>query len=225
MSRTPEFDHDELRRILDQELPNMGLAAHIDAQARARLMLYLAELLRWNRTHNLSAVRDPEEALGRHLLDSLALLPYLPANRPVYDIGSGAGLPGIPLAIARPQQHFVLVEPAGKRVAFLRHVLTLLGLSSVQVLARRAEDLPFVEKMLLVSRATAELAEFLRMVRACLQPGVALLLAKGPAWPEEVAKLPPAWAERFVVQSLTVPGQPPRFALYAELDSLGAPNH
>ncbi|MEY2342261.1 16S rRNA (guanine(527)-N(7))-methyltransferase RsmG [Acidithiobacillus sp. IBUN Pt1247-S3] len=226
MPRSPEIDQHVLRMQLDEGLRAMELDGQIDTRARERLLLYLTELMRWNQTHNLSAVRDPVAAINRHLLDSLALLSFLPVDRPVYDIGSGAGLPGIPLAIARPQQRFVLVEPAGKRVAFLRHVLALLGLAEqVQVLAQRAEELPYVEQMVLTSRATAELAEFLRIVHGCLQPGIALLLAKGPAWAEELTKLPPAWAERFVALPLSVPGQPPRFVLFAELGNVGLPSH
>ncbi len=225
MPRIPEMDGNALRQSLDQGLLAMDLDQEISPQARERLLRYLAELMSWNRTHNLTAIRDPSAAVYRHLLDSMALLPFLPKDRPVYDIGSGAGLPGIPLAVARPQQPFVLVEPAGKRVAFLRHVLSLLGLEQVEVRAQRAEELRYVDGMVLVSRATAELAEFLVMTQSCLQPGVALLLAKGPSWAEEMSRLPPDWAARFVAQPLTVPGQPPRFALCAELESAASSSH
>ncbi len=212
-------DGEGLRRVLDQGLQAMQLDAQLDEQARLRLLQYLAELLRWNKVHNLSAIHDAEIALHRHLLDSLALLSYLPPVRPVYDIGSGAGLPGIPMAIVRPQQPFVLVEPAGKRVAFLRHVLLLLGLENVDVLPTRAETLSCVPEMVLVSRATAELADFLSLLQGCLRPGVSLLLAKGPAWSAEMERLAPIWAERFRVHPLRVPHQPPRFVLCADIES------
>ncbi len=214
-----------LRQRLDQGLLDMGLDGEIDPLARERLLRYLEELMLWNRTHNLTAIREPAAAIYRHLLDSLSLLPFLPSGRPVYDIGSGAGLPGIPLAIARPQQSFVLVEPAGKRVAFLRHVLPLLDLEQVRIYPQRAEELRYVDRMVLVSRATAALADFLVMVEGCLQPGVAFLLAKGPAWAEELRALPAEWAARFVAQPLAVPGQPPRFALCAELGGTGLASH
>ncbi|WP_312262441.1 16S rRNA (guanine(527)-N(7))-methyltransferase RsmG [Candidatus Igneacidithiobacillus taiwanensis] len=207
----------QLGQHLEQGLVAMGLDAEIDALARQRLLHYLVELLRWNRVHNLSAIQDPQVAVERHLLDSLSFLPFLPAHRPVYDIGSGAGLPGIPLAIARPQQAFTLVEPAAKRVAFLRHSIALLGLPAVTVFPQRAEKLPTAPQMVLVSRATAELADFLQMVAACLQPGTLLLLAKGPAWPQELARLPEEWKPRFVAHPIAVPGQPQRFLLQAQV--------
>ena len=114
----------------------MGIDLPVDAPHR--LIDYLGLLSHWNRAFNLTAVRDSDEMLSKHLLDSLAVLPYIGEGM-VLDVGSGAGLPGIPLAIAQPQNHFVLIDSNGKKTRFLTQVKITLGLDNVEVVNQRVE--------------------------------------------------------------------------------------
>jgi len=149
-------------------------------QARA-LARFLELLARWNRVHNLTAIRDPQAAVERHLLESLALAPLLRGER-VADIGTGAGLPGMPLAIAEPSRHFTLIESRAKRVAFLRHVAGDLGLANVTVAHGRAEDLrPEQPFDTVLARAVAPPAELLALSAPLVAPkGVAVLSTTEP---------------------------------------------
>lgn len=208
----PSVSAKHLAEKLASGLEVMGLEAVTVAQ-RDLLVRYLLLLQRWNATHNLTAVRDPLAMVSRHLLDSLALLPLLPAGR-IVDIGSGAGLPGIPLAICRPQSLVVLVEPAAKRVAFLRTVIAELGLANLQVVpygseAYQPEALPDV----IVSRATAPLVRLDTMTRH-LQGAQTLVLAlKGPGVEDEIAEWPRASTLCLRRHALCVPDAPPRTLL------------
>ncbi len=206
------FPYSAARACLDDGLARMGLEA-VDKGTREALLIYLAEMLRWGKVHNLTGVVEPLDMVRRHLLDSLAFLPFLPAGA-VVDVGSGAGLPGIPLAAARPEQEFFLVEPGVKRAAFLQHIRARLQLSSVMVCAARVEsaDLP-ASPDVLVSRATAPVPRFLRMVDHLLRPGTRLLLAKGPGWQAEIAQCPPEVTGDLGVHHLEIPGIPGRVIL------------
>ncbi|MCE5393126.1 MAG: 16S rRNA (guanine(527)-N(7))-methyltransferase RsmG [Acidithiobacillus sp.] len=186
---------ESLRTLLDAGLQRLGLAEQVPEATRSNLLLYVEELERWNRTHNLTAVRDRFQMVSRHLLDSLTFVQKLPDEVAILDIGSGAGLPGIPLAMLRPAQTVVLVEPAVKKVAFLRHVLGRLSLTNVQVAPYRVEDLQFDGGAVLISRATAEVADFLQMTQHLLEPGREILLAKGPRWAVELERCPRQWQE------------------------------
>lgn len=115
------------------------MAIDLPELSRHRMIDYLGLLTHWNRAFNLTAVRDPADMLSRHLLDSLAVLPFIGAGR-IADVGSGAGLPGIPLAIAMPQDHFVLIDSNGKKARFLTQAKITLGLDNVEVVNQRVED-------------------------------------------------------------------------------------
>lgn len=167
----------------------LGLEATLDAP----LLAYLALLQKWNAAYNLTAIREPEQMLGLHLLDSLSILPQVEGERLV-DIGSGAGLPGIPLAIARPQLAVSLVEPVGKKARFLREVVRQLKLGNVRVFDCRAEqvDEPAAYDCL-SARALGSLAQLVAFGGHLLRPGGRLLAMKGQ-WPaEELAALPAGW--------------------------------
>jgi len=123
-------------------IATLGLAALVGADAQARLLAYLALLDKWNHTHNLTAIREPERMITHHLLDSLAVLPHLP-SRPglrLIDIGSGGGLPGIPLAIVRPDWRLTLLDSNFKKATFLRQAAIELPLPNVEVVAERVEE-------------------------------------------------------------------------------------
>lgn len=183
-----------------------GLSAldlHIEG-LDSRLLEYLALLQRWNATYNLTAIRDPAQMLCRHLFDSLAIAPHVQGT--LADIGSGAGLPGIPLALARPTLHVTLVESSGKKARFLREALRVLQLDNARVAHVRAETLAEDGHYdCVVSRAFSSLAEFVRVGAHLLQPDGRLLAMKGRLPTEEIAALPTGW--RLVAShALHVPG-------------------
>ena len=126
----------KLERRLGQGLAALGIA--LDAQTRAKLLQFLDLLAHWNRAYNLTAVREIEQMLPRHLLDSLSVLPYLHGRR-VLDLGTGAGLPGIPLALARPDLDFVLLDSNAKKVRFVKQAIHELGLRRVAAVQSAAE--------------------------------------------------------------------------------------
>ena len=165
----------------------MGL--DLPEEQRQRLIGFLTLLLRWNRTYNLTAVRDPEVAVTRHLLDSLAVLPYLTGS-PVLDLGSGAGLPGIPLAIAAPSHRFVLLDGNGKKIRFVRQAALELGLSGVEAVQARMESYRPQQKFAtIISRAVAELETLWRAAEPLLATPGRVLLMKGRRPEAELAAL------------------------------------
>ena len=146
------------------------------------LLRYVRLLSKWNNTYNLTAIRDPLEMVGHHLLDSLSVVPYLPVgdNGAVADIGTGAGLPGIPIAIARPSWKVTLNESSEKKAAFLRQAAIELGLPNVAVHQGRAELWrPKARFALVISRALAELVELAALARPLLAEGGFLAAMKG----------------------------------------------
>jgi len=169
------------RVALDRGLGELALA--LPAGAREQLLEYLALLGKWNRTYNLTAIRAPLSMVSHHLLDSLAVLPHLPlasARTTLADAGSGAGLPGIPLAVARPDWSVWLAEASQKKAAFLRQAVIELGLSNVEVYEGRVESWRPAERFaVVISRAFAELAEFIAACRHLVQPGGFLAAMKG----------------------------------------------
>ncbi len=159
-------------------------------EAIPRLAAYLALLERWNRVYNLTAVLGPADRVVRHILDSLSVLPWLQGPR-LLDVGSGAGLPGIPLAIVRPGLSFYLLDSNGKRIRFMTQAVAELGLANVRVLHCRVEnyrtDVGFDS---VLSRAFASLADMLRRAGRLCAPGGRLLAMKG-AYPEiELHEIP-----------------------------------
>jgi 16S rRNA (guanine527-N7)-methyltransferase len=139
------------------------LGIELESEAHERLLAYLALMAKWNKTYNLTAVRDPLAMVSQHLLDSLATLPHLamPEEGRLVDAGSGAGLPGIPLAIARPSWQVVLAEANQKKAAFLRQATIELGLRNASVHEGRVEKWhPASRFAFVISRAFAQLAQF-----------------------------------------------------------------
>ena len=171
-----------------------GLSLFGESSALAApLLAYLALLRQWNGAYNLTAVREPGQMLGLHLLDSLSLLPAI-SDGALVDLGSGAGLPGIPVAIARPELQVSLVEPVGKKARFLREVVRRLKLANVQVFDCRAEQLDRAGAYdCLSARALGSLAQLVAFGAHLLKPEGRLLAMKGQ-WPaEELAALPAGW--------------------------------
>ncbi|HEX5757549.1 MAG TPA: 16S rRNA (guanine(527)-N(7))-methyltransferase RsmG [Arenimonas sp.] len=170
-----------------------------------RLLTYLALLARWNQTYNLTAIREPAEMVTRHLLDSLAMAPFVSDGK-LADLGTGPGLPGIPLALARPGLQVALVESNGKKARFLREAVRQLGLSNARVLEMRAEAVPEAGSYAqITARALDTLAGILEVGGHLLAPGGRLLAMKGQRPDAEIAALPPGWAAS-AVHTLRVPG-------------------
>ncbi|PKO71624.1 MAG: 16S rRNA (guanine(527)-N(7))-methyltransferase RsmG [Betaproteobacteria bacterium HGW-Betaproteobacteria-14] len=186
-----------------------GLAAlemDVSPQAQENLLAFAVLLGKWNKVYNLTALREEEQVISHHLLDSLAVLPHLGAARRLADIGSGGGLPGIPLAIARPDMHVALVESNQKKSAFQQQARIELGLDNVSVQCERVEGWQPEEKCdVVISRAFSDLAEFVRLSGHLLAAGGALLAMKGVHPYEEIAQLPAGWRVAEVMP-LQVPG-------------------
>ncbi|MDE3012340.1 MAG: 16S rRNA (guanine(527)-N(7))-methyltransferase RsmG [Pseudomonadota bacterium] len=169
-----------------------ALACELPEGASEALLDYLVLLEKWNRTINLTAIRERERMVTQHLLDSLSVLPSLgAADHRLVDIGTGAGLPGIPLAIARPELQVTLVEPNQKKVAFLRQAKAELNLSNVEVQGVRAEDVVAGQGFdVVISRAFADLPDFVKVGARLVAPKGRLIAMKGLVPYEEIARLP-----------------------------------
>ncbi len=195
--------HQRQQRLLTDGLTALGLV--LDMEQQEKLLAYVALLYKWNKTYNLTAVRDPLEMVGKHLLDSLAILPHLHGPR-ILDVGSGAGLPGIPLAIAAPRLELTLLDSNSKKTRFLVQAKGELGLSNLSVVHSRVEQFR-PERLFdtVTARAFASLADMLAGTAHLLAPGGCLLAMKGEYPTEELAALPPGVEVREVI-ALTVPG-------------------
>jgi 16S rRNA (guanine527-N7)-methyltransferase len=177
--------------------------------AEAKLLAYLALLDKWNRVYNLTAVRDAERMVSHHLLDSLAAVPYFQGGGSdltrVLDVGSGGGLPGIPLAIARPELQVTLIDSIAKKTAFLLQAKAELGLANLNVVTSRVEDFrPSTGFDIITSRAFSDLKEFVTLTRHLLKPGGHWLAMKGLMPHEEIAFLP-VWVKVSANHALVVP--------------------
>jgi 16S rRNA (guanine527-N7)-methyltransferase len=171
-----------------------GLAAmgiDLPAPARARLAQHLELIAKWNRVHNLTAVRETEQMVVLHLLDSLAALPHLEGAETILDVGTGPGLPGIPLAIARPEARVTLLDSSHKKCAFLQQAKTELALDNVSVVCDRVEQWkPEAKFDAVVSRAFSDLGDFVTQARHLVAPGGRLLAMKGVYPFDEIARVP-----------------------------------
>lgn len=192
------------KTLIDSAAVTRGLAtAGLDAPPELveSLAGYLNLLRQWNRVYNLTGVRDPRELVERHLVESLALRPLLRGER-IADVGTGAGLPGIPLAAAEPDRRFVLIESRAKRVHFLRHVCGALGLANASVVHGRVEDLPSDAPFATVlARAVAPPAELIRITRPLTAPGSILLLLTAAHLREPLVRAANDYVEREVAAS------------------------
>ncbi len=175
-----------------------------DASAE-RLLTLLDELVRWNSAYNLTAIRHREEMLTHHLLDSLAIHGDLRGTR-IADVGTGAGFPGLPLALANPGRQFTLIDSSGKKTRFVAHAARVLALDNVTALNSRVEDVrPSVPFETVVARAFAALPQLLARLRSLCGPGTRVLAMKGRYPTSEVAAVASPW--RVVeARSLQVPG-------------------
>lgn len=178
-----------LRERLDAGLAALGLT--VGETQRGGLIAYLALLVRWNQAYNLTAVRDPLEMVGRHLLDSLSLVPHLYGGS-VLDLGTGAGLPGIPLALVCPERHFWLLDGNSKKTRFVRQAVMDLRLSNCEAVHARMESYqPGRKFATIVARAVASVSELKALGEPLLDRPGRLLLMKGRMPEDELEHLIP----------------------------------
>ena len=193
----------ELERMLARGLDESGL--QLEADARARLLDYVGLLVKWNRVYNLTSVRKPQDMLTRHILDSLVVLPHVKGPR-ILDVGTGAGLPGLVLAIARPEWTVILLDSSNKKLRFVRQAITDLDLDNCDVEHVRIEEYQPAELFnTLISRAFSSLDEMHKHCARLAAPDGRILAMKGIYPLAEIESLP----DRDVVvaaHALTVPG-------------------
>ncbi|MDO8293610.1 MAG: 16S rRNA (guanine(527)-N(7))-methyltransferase RsmG [Gallionella sp.] len=191
-----------LAEELQRGIAQLGIA--LDAEAQGKLLDYLALLHKWNKVYNLTAIRDPQQMVSNHLLDSLAVMPHLWAGRWL-DVGCGAGLPGLVLAVAQPGWQFTLLDSNSKKTSFVQQAVIELGLRNVNVHCARVEEWQPVERFDgIISRAFSELGEFLRCTRHLVAPQGRWVAMKG-APQQELAGVPDGCRVERVIP-LQVPG-------------------
>ncbi|WP_299313278.1 16S rRNA (guanine(527)-N(7))-methyltransferase RsmG [uncultured Halomonas sp.] len=171
---------------LDQGLERLGIA--VDAEQRRQLLGLVGLLHKWNRAYNLTAIRDPEEMVSRHLLDSAAVVPFV-TGPTLLDVGAGPGFPGLVLAILRPELAVSLLDSNGKKVRFQRQAVMELGLTNVTPVQARVEAFEECFDQV-ISRAFASLGDFVSLTLPLVAPGGQWLAMKGPAVEEELAGVP-----------------------------------
>lgn len=185
---------------LAQGIVQLGLA--LPPPTQQRLLDYVALLQKWNKVYNLTAVREAQKMVGHHLLDCLAVVPHVSAAT-ILDVGSGAGLPGIPLALALPRAQVTLLDSGRKKAAFLRQAVIELKLANAEVVCERVEDWrPSRRFELVISRAFSDLPEFAELAGHLVAPGGVLAAMKGVYPHAELAQLP---AEYRLKQALPLP--------------------
>lgn len=173
---------EKLKQLLEDGLQKTGIS--LTPEKTSMLLDYHQLLIKWNKAYNLTAVRDPEQMIGRHLLDSIAISPFIEGNS-FLDVGTGAGLPGVILAIVFPDRHFGLLDSNGKKTRFLFQVKTELGLSNVEIHHKRAEQHQVQQPYDgIFSRAFASLDDFLAASRHLLAQSGHYYAMKG-IWPEQ----------------------------------------
>ena len=168
----------------------MAMNTCVSPEQQEKLLAYLDLLYKWNRVYSLTALKEEDQAVSHHLLDSLSILPFVPTGN-LLDVGSGGGTPGIPLAIARPELAVTLLDSNTKKAAFLRQAAIELGLNNIAVHSGRVEQYhPDTGFAAITSRAFAELADFVSLSKHLLAPGGRWLAMKGVRPEEEMARLP-----------------------------------
>ena len=189
------------QNVLAAGLADLGL--NVPDSAQQKLLAFRDLLLKWNKTYNLTALRDPAQAISHHLLDSLAILPQLDVGN-LLDVGSGGGLPGIPLAIARPELQVCMVDTVQKKTTFLQQAVIELGLKNVTVNHARVEEMQG-QYAQITSRAFAELGLFVSLTRHLLAPNGRWLAMKGIRPDDELKALPADIMVEAIIP-LAVPG-------------------
>ena len=186
------FDHAALAAVLEQGIKDMTL--DVTPEQQTQLMGYLALMNKWNAVYNLTSLRDPQQMVTHHLLDSLAAVPAFADAHNVLDVGAGGGLPGIVLAIVRPDMKVSMIDTVHKKTAFLNQVKAELKLTNVSVHTMKVQDLVVDDKFdVITSRAFADLSDFVNWSGHLLAEGGKFIALKGVAPSEERERLPQDW--------------------------------
>jgi 16S rRNA (guanine527-N7)-methyltransferase len=186
------FDRTALAPILANGIKDLQL--DLNQQQHEQLLDYLALLFKWNAVYNLTSVRDPMQMMTYHLLDSLAAVASFAGARNVLDVGAGGGLPGVVLAISRPDMKVAMIDTVHKKTAFLTQVKAELQLANVTVHTKKVQDLEVATKFdVITSRAFADLSDFVNWSGHLLAEGGQFIALKGTAPPEEQERLPKEW--------------------------------
>jgi 16S rRNA (guanine527-N7)-methyltransferase len=186
------FDRNTLSQVLAEGIGDMGLA--VSPAQQEKLMDYLALMFKWNSVYNLTSLRDPMQMVTHHLLDSLAAVPAFADATNVLDVGSGGGLPGIVLAIVRPDMKVSMIDTVHKKTAFLTQVKAQLGLANVTIYTMKVQELAVSDKFdVITSRAFADLSDFVNWSSHLLAEGGRYIALKGVAPEDERQRLPAEW--------------------------------
>ena len=188
------FDREKLSAVLNDGIDAMDLP--LWAAQREQFMDYLALMAKWNGVYNLTSLRDPMQMVTHHLLDSLAAVSAFEGAKNVLDVGAGGGLPGIVLAIARPDMQVSLIDTVHKKTAFLTQVKAELGLKNVTVYTMKVQDLKAGPFDVITSRAFADLSDFVNWSGHLLEEGGRFIALKGTAPADEQERLPGEWKVR-----------------------------
>lgn len=186
------FDRAVLAQVLADGIAEMKL--DVSSAQQDKLMDYLALMSKWNGVYNLTSLRDPMQMVTHHLLDSLAAVPAFAGARNVLDVGAGGGLPGVVLAISRPDMKLSMIDTVHKKTAFLKQVKAELELCNVTVHTMKVQDLEVSDKFdVITSRAFADLSDFLNWSGHLLAEGGRFIALKGTAPAEEQERVPSEW--------------------------------
>lgn len=192
----------DMKSMLQQGLQQMNIDLTVPQQLQ--LLAFIDLLKKWNSTYNLTALRNDQDVISHHILDSLTLLPYVEYARGLIDVGSGGGMPGIPVAIARPDLPVALLDANSKKTSFLQQAVIELGLTNVQVITARVEAMVGEQFDVITSRAFAELNDFITITKQLMAKGGCWAAMKGVYPYEEIERLPDN-VELVQVDKLTVP--------------------
>jgi 16S rRNA (guanine527-N7)-methyltransferase len=192
-----------LRERLDQLIAQTDL--EVSERQRSQLVGYVEMLNKWNKAYNLTSVRDPMDMLVRHIMDSIVVSPYLNGERFI-DVGTGPGLPGIPLAIMKPDKSFFLLDSLGKRIRFIKQVLHELKISNVTTVQSRVELFQPEDKFdAVLSRAFASMVDMVNWCQHLLKPSTGAFLALKGQMPNDEIALLPEWFCVTQIKALAVP--------------------
>jgi len=193
----------ELEKKLKAGINELNLT--LPETAQQKLLTYLHQLHKWNQTYNLSGIKNIDEMLTLHILDSLAMAPHIEGEL-IADVGTGAGLPGLPLAICLPDKKFILIDSNSKKTRFIFQTASLLGLLNVQVIHKRVEDYECQQQVdIVTSRAFSSLTDFVTSSQHLLQEQGRFLAMKGQVPQEEITALPAEFSV-IAIHPLNVPG-------------------
>jgi 16S rRNA (guanine527-N7)-methyltransferase len=197
------FDRNALMQVLAEGIAEMGL--DVSPAQQEKLLDYLALMFKWNAVYNLTSLRDPMQMVTHHLLDSLAAVPAFAGAKNVLDVGAGGGLPGIVLAIVRPDMKVAMIDTVHKKTAFLTQVKAQLNLTNVSIYTMKVQELDVSDKFdIITSRAFADLSDFVNWSSHLLAEQGSYIALKGVAPQDEQQRLPAAWKVKGV-QPLQVP--------------------